>query len=114
MIGSASAVYGAYTGAGHVYFDSLASFVLLLRVGRYLQFRAQSRARVSMTKLLRWHGNIAKKKGPDNVITVSHRVGLKPGDIAVVEPGEIVPADGEIVAGKSAIDVSLLTGETQP
>lgn len=114
VIGSASAVYGAYTGAGHVYFDSLASFVLLLRVGRYLQFRAQSRARVSMTKLLRWHGNIAKKKGPDNVITVVPSSRLKPGDIAVVEPGEIVPADGEIVAGKSAIDVSLLTGETQP
>jgi Cu2+-exporting ATPase len=114
LIGSASAVYGAYTGVGHVYFDSLASFVLLLRVGRYLQFRAQSRARVSMTRLLRWHANIAKKKGPDDVITVVPSSRLKPGDVAVVEPGEIVPADGEILTGKSAIDMSLLTGETQP
>lgn len=114
LIGSVSAVYGAYTGVGHVYFDSLASFVLLLRVGRYLQFRAQSRARVSMTRLLRWHSSIAKKKGPNDLITVvpSHR--LKSGDVAVIEPGEIVPADGEIITGKSAIDMSLLTGETQP
>lgn len=114
LIGSASALYGAYSGVGHVYFDSLASFVLLLRIGRYLQFRAQSRARGSMTRLLRWHANIAKKKGPDDTVAIIPANRLKAGDVAIVEPGEIVPADGEILTGQSTIDMSLLTGETQP
>jgi Cu2+-exporting ATPase len=114
FIGSLSAVFGAWTGIGHVYFDSLASFVLLLRIGRYLQFRAQSKARQSIARLLRWNTSIAHREEEDGSVhcVPAHRLAV--GDVVRVEPGAVIPGDGHVLSGRSQLDASLLTGESHP
>ncbi|XZE46916.1 heavy metal translocating P-type ATPase [Pirellulaceae bacterium SH467] len=113
-IGTIGSLVGAWNGSGHMYFDSLASLVLLLRVGRYLQFRAQSQARHSISRLLRWNTHIAKKlvEGGRFVPVPASR--LQTGDRVQIDPGEVIPADGIVVLGESQLDTSLLTGETLP
>lgn len=113
-IGTVGSLYGAWVGHGHIYFDSLASLVLLLRIGRYLQFRAQSKARHSISRLLRWNTNIAKKVLADGRVVSVPSNRLQSGDRVQVAPGEVIPADGIIERGDSQLDTSLLTGETLP
>lgn len=113
-IGTAGSLVGAWYGSGHIYFDSLASLVLLLRIGRYLQFRAQSVSRNSISKLLRWNSQVAHlldESGNRHAIPASR---LVPNDLVLVEPGGIIPADGIVEDGESSVDSSLLTGETLP
>jgi Cu2+-exporting ATPase len=113
-IGTIGSLYAAWMGSGHMYFDSLTSLVLLLRIGRYLQFRAQSRAKSSIHQLLRWNTQIAQRidgNGEFHSVPASR---LAEGDLIYVEPGAIIPADGTVESGESSVDTSLLTGETQP
>jgi P-type Cu2+ transporter len=113
LIGSISSTYGAWTANGHVYFDSLASLVLLLRVGRYLQFRSQAIARRSIAKLLNWNVTLVHRLSKDGSTQRIPATQLRREDIVQVGPNELIPADGKVVFGKSQIDTSLLTGETR-
>ncbi len=113
-IGTLGSIIGAASGYGHIYFDSLASLILLLLIGRYVQFRAQSKARTAVGRLMRWNTPIAKRVAPDGTTLAIPAERLKPGDIVRVEPGETIPADGTVQSGSSHLDTSLLTGETIP
>jgi Cu2+-exporting ATPase len=120
-IGAVGGIIGAISGAGQVYFDSLASLILLLRVGRYIQFRAQHRTSLSVSQLLRLNALTATRVEPDGTFkkVPSHR--LKPQDRVLVQPSEMIPADGIVLsgleanqAGGSDVDLSLLNGESTP
>lgn len=113
-IGTAGSLIGAWYGSGHMYFDSLASLVLLLRIGRYLQFRAQSISRNSIAKLLRWNSQVAHRIDDNGNRHAIPATRLVPNDLIFVEPGGIIPADGIVEDGESSVDASLLTGETIP
>ncbi len=113
-VGTVIGTLNALTGAGDVYFDSLAVLVFLLLIGRWIQFRQQHRAAKSVDLLLRItprHAHL--KTGSDRYELVMAET-LKPGDIVRVAPGESIPADGSIERGQSLIDRSLLTGESEP
>jgi Cu2+-exporting ATPase len=113
-VGTIGSLVGAATGIGHVYFDSLASLVLLLRVGRYIQFRAQYRTGLSLSKLLRsQHSTAVRLEADGSKVTVpGHR--LRMGDRIEVLPGQAIPADGIIVEGNSLIQTAWITGESRP
>lgn len=113
-IGTIGSIYGAATAQGHIYFDSLASLILLLLIGRYIQFRAQIQARKSIGKLLRWNTPVAKVLEPDGRRTTVKSDRLKPGQIVVVAPGETFPADGILTTECTEVETSLLTGESVP
>lgn len=117
-IGSAfvASLWATVTGKGEVYFDSVTMFVFFLLGGRYLELMARQKAVrgiEAMTKAMpafafRLHAypDLAGER-----VAVSS---LVVGDLVLVKPGEAVPADGTVVAGDSAVDESLLTGESLP
>jgi Cu2+-exporting ATPase len=113
-VGTVGSLAGAASGHGHVYFDSLSSLVFLLRVGRYIQFRAQYRTGLSVSRLLRAHQTTAVRVDADGtrVALPSHR--LRPGDFVEVLPGQSLLADGVIVEGSSTVQTAWITGECWP
>lgn len=113
-VGTVGSLVGAASGQGHIYFDSLASLVFLLRVGRYIQFRAQYRTGLSVSKLLRSTQSIAVRIEADGkkVTVPAHR--LAAGDVVEVLPGQSLAADGVIIEGASSVQTAWVTGESRP
>ncbi|MCR9291165.1 MAG: heavy metal translocating P-type ATPase [bacterium] len=112
-VGAAVGLWNAFRGSGHVYFDSLATLVFFLLIGRWIQFRQQRRAARAVDLMLRitpQHATLVREGQTRQVMVDS----LMPGDEILVAPGESVAADGEIVSGETAVDRSLLTGESVP
>ena len=96
-----------------VYFDSAAIIIALILLGRFLEARARGQTSEAIRHLMEL------KPGRARVIRDGEEVELptemvKPGDIIEVRPGEGIPVDGEVVQGHSAIDESMLTGESMP
>ena len=98
--------------AGH-YFDSAALIIAFLLLGRYFESRAKGRASQAIRRLLELGAKDAHLlvDGVERVVPVE-QVGV--GDLLRVRPGEKVPVDGEVVDGRSAVDESMLTGESVP
>ncbi len=121
VMGAVGSLVGTISGQGHVYFDSLASLILLLRVGRFIQFRATYQSSLSVAKLLRLNSVVANRIEPDGSWTTLPSSRLKVGDRIYIQPGEPIPADG-LVRGMaeddqtqlSSIDMSSLNGESKP
>lgn len=113
-VGTIGSLVGAFSGHGHIYFDSLASLVFLLRIGRYIQFRAQYRTGVSLSKLMRMNSVVALRIGSDGARSSvpSHR--LQKEDVVEVLPGQIVPADGVVIEGATTVQTAFITGESRP
>ncbi|HLT91421.1 MAG TPA: heavy metal translocating P-type ATPase [Woeseiaceae bacterium] len=100
-------------GSGEVWFDSVAMFVLFLSGTRFLEMRARHRADDQATALARLlPDSVTRVRGEtDETVPLD---ALEAGDLVRVRPGEVVPADGEVVSGMLALDESLLTGEAMP
>lgn len=101
--------------SGPIYFDAVATLILMLLVGRYLQHRAQRGAADSAALLGALSPAVARV-----VDSVTGRVveipseGVVPGMILDVRPGDAIAADGAVSEGTSSVDVALLTGESRP
>ena len=100
-------------GVGEIYFDSLAMLVFLLLVARWIVLRYQRRASTAAELLLALTPSRVHRV-TDGVAADVPIEAIVPGDRVRVLAGEVVPVDGEIVAGRSAFDIGLLTGESQP
>ena len=108
-------VHGAVNtvrGAGDVYFDSVTALIFLLLAGRYVQ-RRQQRVAADSAELLASLAPSAARLIEEEVREVPIEA-LLPGSRVEVRAGDTVPADGVISAGRSALDLSLLTGESRP
>ncbi|PYG85891.1 Cu+-exporting ATPase [Ruminiclostridium sufflavum DSM 19573] len=131
-IGSSAAVaYGIFAifkigyGLGHnqmdivnqykmdLYFESAATILALITLGKYLETKSKGRTSEAITKLM----NLAPKTatvvrdGKESEISVDDVV---IGDLILVRPGQSIPVDGVIIEGASAVDQSALTGESIP
>ncbi len=103
-----------WTGRGPIYFDGVATLVFLLLVGRFLQMRAQ-RAAVDSTELFAALApRIARLVADDGVVREVPSEALLPGLRVEVRHGDAIPADGTVLEGRTAIDASLLSGESRP
>ncbi|WP_415857153.1 heavy metal translocating P-type ATPase, partial [Sinomonas sp. G460-2] len=101
------------TGMGGLYFEVAAVVATFLLLGRYLEARAKARAGSALRSLL----DLGAKEATLLKDGVEYRIdadGLIPGDTFVVRPGEKIAADGVVREGVSAVDTSLLTGESVP
>ena len=109
----------AHGGHAEIYFEGACMIVVFLLTGRYLEARARYRAGDALRSLLRMGAKEA------TLVTVDPETGertekvvpassLQVGDLFAVRPGEKVATDGIIVEGSSALDTSLLTGESVP
>jgi Cu+-exporting ATPase len=96
-----------------VYFEVGAAITTLILLGRYLESRAKGRASQAIRRLLELGAKeaLALRDGHEVLVPVEQ---LRVGDVFVVRPGEKVATDGVVVEGESAVDQSLLTGESVP
>ncbi|WP_298584939.1 cation-translocating P-type ATPase [uncultured Kocuria sp.] len=100
--------------SGHqLYFETGALVTAFLLLGRYLEARAKARSGEALRALLELGAKDAVVLR-DGVETSLPAEQLRPGDLVVVRPGEKIAADGVVVDGRSAVDTSLLTGESLP
>ncbi len=112
-IAFAGSVVATVGGRGEVYYDSVAMFVFLLLLARFLELAARRRAVGRAEALGGARPALATRLGEAGEETVP--VGeLVPGDRVLVRPGETVPADGRVAEGRSSVDESVLTGESRP
>ena len=107
-------VVNTITGRGEIYFDSVSALIFLLLVGRLLQLRQQRRASQSTELLYALTPSSARRLGPDGEARRVPLEAIQPGDRLEVSPGEMVPTDGVVESGTSAVDLSLLSGEAMP
>jgi P-type Cu+ transporter len=95
------------------YFEVAAVITTLILLGRWLEARAKRRSGDAIRRLLELGAKEARvlRDGVEVAVPIEEVV---VGDVFVVRPGEKVATDGEVVAGQSAVDLSLLTGESVP
>ncbi|GAB3638290.1 heavy metal translocating P-type ATPase [Hymenobacter arcticus] len=99
--------------APHVYYDTTATIIALILLGKVLEARAKVRTSAAMKALLGLQARTARVvRGSQEVDVAIEQVQL--GDVVVVRPGEKVATDGIIQAGQSALDEAMLTGESLP
>src|SRR5690625_4454580 len=99
---------------GEQLFWELATLVVIMLLGHWIEMRSVMGASNALEQLIKLMPNEAHKLDKDgNVIDVPLR-DIRNNDLVLVKPGERVPVDGTIVEGKSAIDESMLTGESIP
>lgn len=101
-------------GAEHAYFDSAISLLFFLLIGRYLDLRARGKARAAAENLLKLNGAAVTLVGPGGTTRVVPPDAVAPGDRVLVAQGARAPVDGRVVAGRSDVDMSLISGETTP
>ena len=101
-------------GAVAVYFESAAVITTLVLVGQILELRARDATSGALKALLDLAPKTARKLGDDDTETDVALDAVAMGDRLRVRPGEKVPVDGELIDGRSAIDESMITGESMP
>ncbi len=105
-------------GRGDIYLEVASAVIVFILAGRLVEARAKRRSRAALRALLHLGAkDVALLRGPEGGAQVEERVPvevLQVGDRFVVRPGEKIAADGVVVAGASAVDASLLTGESLP
>ena len=117
LIGGVAGLVNTVLGRGEIYFDSLNVLVFLLLVGRFIQHRQHRRAAEAVGLMASLVPAACRKVEADGTVREVPVESLVEGDVAEVLPGEVVPADGEVVgvAGEgTAFDQALLTGESEP
>jgi Cu2+-exporting ATPase len=112
----AASLWATVTRSGEVYFDSVTMFVFLLLAGRYLEMLARQRAVRGVENLSQVMPALAQRftAWPATQTEAVPVARLAVGDHVVVAAGEVIPADGRLVDGRSEVDESLLTGESKP
>jgi Cu+-exporting ATPase len=96
-----------------VYYEAVILIIALILVGNALEARAKRQTSSALRKLIDLQPKTARvrRNGVDIDLPIEQ---VRSGDLIVVRPGERVPVDGDIVAGRSAVDESMLTGESAP
>ena len=99
---------------GPLYFESAVLIIAFLVLGRWLEARAKGRAGAAIEALLELGATQARLVASDGTEYMVPVERVRVGDVVRVRPGEKVPVDGEVIEGTSAVDESMLTGESLP
>src|SRR5829696_2372496 len=100
-------------GRADVYFDTSALIITLILLGRLLEARAKGRTNEAIKKLAGLRAKTARVVRDEGEIDVPVE-DVQIGDTVIVRPGEKIPVDGRIASGESAVDESMITGESIP
>ncbi|OYO31490.1 heavy metal translocating P-type ATPase [Janthinobacterium sp. PC23-8] len=118
-LGILAAFFGSlvatFTGRGEVYFDSATMFIFLLLCSRYFELQARRKAASALERLqhaLPASATLLAGFPASRAPTLVPAGSLGVGDVILVKPGEAIAADSVIIEGNSALDLSLLTGES--
>ncbi len=113
---AATAAPGLFLRAGlmpHAYYETAGVIVTLILLGRTLEARAKARTGAAIERLIDLKPRSAKvlRDGEEIAVLIQH---VRVGDHVRVHPGEKVPVDGRVLEGQSAVDESMVTGESMP
>jgi Cu+-exporting ATPase len=97
----------------HLYFETSAVIITLIVTGKLLEVRAKGRTSEAIKKLMGLQAKTARvvRGGVEMDVPIAH---VLRGDIVIVRPGEKIPVDGRVTEGRSAVDESMITGESMP
>ncbi|MFH8733824.1 MULTISPECIES: heavy metal translocating P-type ATPase [unclassified Streptomyces] len=101
-------------GAGNIYLEAAAGVTAFILAGRYFEARSKRKAGAALKALLELGAKnvtLVREEGREETVPVAE---LKVGDRFLVRPGEKIATDGAVVEGASAVDASMLTGESVP
>ncbi|PNG20704.1 heavy metal translocating P-type ATPase [Streptomyces cahuitamycinicus] len=101
-------------GAGNIYLEAAAGVTAFILAGRYFEARAKRKAGAALRALLELGAKdvtVLRDGGREETVPVAE---LRAGDRFLVRPGEKIATDGTVVEGSSAVDASMLTGESVP
>ena len=106
-------VFETARGGHEVYYEAAATIVALILLGRTLEARARGKASEAIRRLMDLQPPAARviREGAECEVPLAE---VRVGDVVVVRPGERIAVDGTVVEGESAIDESMLTGESLP
>lgn len=109
--GGGGTAHGGHAAA--VYYEAAAVIIVLILVGKYFEARATSRTTAAIGRLVGMQAKTARvvRDGAEQDVPIESVV---VGDTVVVRPGEKIPVDGVVASGSSAVDESMLTGESMP
>ncbi|NOZ48692.1 MAG: cadmium-translocating P-type ATPase [Chloroflexi bacterium] len=97
----------------HVYFETAAVIITLIRLGKFLEARAKGATSDAIKALMGLRAKTARveRDGQERDVPIAQ---VRVGDVVIVRPGEKIPVDGVVLSGQSAVDESMLTGESLP
>ncbi len=104
---------GVMSHAPGVYYEVATAIIALVLLGRMLEARARGRTSEAIKRLVHLQPRTALVERGGVEVDVAARE-VRRGDVVIVRPGERLPVDGEVVEGVSAVDESMLTGESLP
>jgi Cu+-exporting ATPase len=98
---------------GHIYFETAAVILALISVGKYLEAKAKGRTSEAIKRLVNLRPKTARvvREGQEMDLPVEQ---INVGDVVIAHPGERIAVDGIVIDGRSAVDESMLTGESLP
>ena len=99
--------------SGHVYFETAAVILALISVGKYIEARAKGRTSEAIKRLINLRPKTARVMRDGSEIDVPVEQ-ISVGDVIIARPGENIATDGIVVHGASAVDESMITGESVP
>jgi Cu+-exporting ATPase len=96
-----------------VYYETASIIIAFILLGRYLEARAKGQTSEAIRRLMSLQAKTARvERGEQEVDVPVEEVQV--GDVVVVRPGERIPVDGIVIAGRSTVDESMITGESMP
>ena len=120
---SAAVLYSIYatamifTGDKHfmhsLYFESAATIITLIKLGKTLEHRSKGKTTAAIEKLIKLQPKRALVQHGEELIEMAVEE-IEIGDVVIIKPGSAIPVDGEVIEGESSVDESMLTGESLP
>ncbi|MDA1190263.1 MAG: heavy metal translocating P-type ATPase [Candidatus Poribacteria bacterium] len=106
-------MFGGGAFGAHVYFETAAVIITLIKLGKLLEVRAKGKAGAAIKRLMGLRAKTARviRDGQDVDVPIDD---VRVGDLVRVRPGESIPVDGVVRDGGSSVDESMLTGESLP
>lgn len=97
----------------NIYYDAAAVVITFIVLGKYLENKTKGKASSAIKKMLELQPKTARIKKDGQEVEMPVEL-IKPGDIIIVRPGEKIPVDSLVMDGHSAVDESMITGESMP
>ncbi len=107
-------LYETITGGEHAYFDAAVMLLFFLLIGRWLDHRLRGQTRLAARELLSLQSATANRIEADGSVHAVQARDIAPGDTIILWPGDRAPVDGQITAGRSDVDMALVSGESAP
>ncbi len=99
---------------GQLYFEASAVLITLILAGKFMEAKAKRGTTAAIRQLMDLRPQVARVRRSDGTEQELPIAEVKATDIVIVKPGENIPVDGEVLAGRSEIDEALITGESLP